>query len=149
MKRLSVFFIVIVVFTMLPSQCLAFQEHGAREGLYIHQLAHICFGSSMLWLFFMILRSSFWQKMWWKAIAMGALTLAFWNVMTFVGHFLGLSVGFSCASLLVSLNTTKFWIWYLTKFDTVVSCIAMLFFYLGLRRLNRSLSMSETGATKS
>ena len=148
MKGLRIIFTILFFSLLIPSNCLAFQEHGASEGLYIHQLAHICFGSSMLWLFFMIFRSTFWQKRWWKAIAMGALTLAFWNVLTFIGHGMGQSVDPTCTNLVTSLDKKRFWIWYITKFDTIVACMAMLFFYLGLRRLNRFISMEETGAGK-
>ncbi len=144
---LHILIIVIISCILYPKSCYAFQEHGAKEGLYIHQLAHVCFGSAMLWLFFMIKKSAFWLKKWWKAIAIGGLGLAFWNVMTFVGHLLG-PYNVYCHNESVTSNNGLFWLWYITKFDTVVCCLSMVFFYLGLRRLNNSITDLNSGMQK-
>ncbi len=145
----SLFFSSILLITLEPEICLAFQEHGALEGLYIHQLAHICFGSAMLWLFFMIRRSDFWLQKWWKAIAFGGLILAFWNVMTFVGHMLGGYSLYCHTSQSPPVSNYLFWLWYFTKFDTVACCMSMLFFYLGLKRLSKSISEMHYMSEKS
>jgi len=146
MKNSAAFRLVFLLFILLflflmPKPCLAFQEHGAMEGLYIHQLAHICFFSSMLWLFLMIKKNSYWQKKWWKAIAIGALMLALWNVMTFIGHILGPKNIYLCNKTPAEKRDITFWIWYITKFDTIVCCLSMIFFFLGLRRIHRAIDL--------
>lgn len=140
MKSKSVLILVVVLLLLFPASCLAFQEHGPIEGLYMHQLAHICFGSSMFWLFFMIFKGAFWQRIWWRSIAVGALVLAFWNVMTFVGHMFRNYSIYKCPGEQFVAHSAGFWLWYLTKFDTVICCVAIFFFYMGLRRLNQSIS---------
>ncbi len=137
--RLVFLLSVLLFLSLMPQPCLAFQEHGATEGLFAHQLAHICFGSSMLWLFFMIKKSIYWKKKCWKAIALGAIILVFWNIMTFIGHILAPRSQYLCDITIPANRGIGFWIWYLTKFDTLVSCLSMTCFFLGLRTLNRSI----------
>ncbi len=137
-RLISLLSVPILLFLM-PKPCFAFQEHGPMEGLYIHLLAHICFFSSMLWLFFMIKKSTYWAKKWWKDIALGGLLLAFWNIMTFVGHILGPKEFYFCNNTLAVKRDITFWIWYFTKFDTIVCCLSMVFFLWGLKRLNRAI----------
>ena len=91
----------------------------------------------------MIKRSGFWLKQWWKAIAIGALGLAFWNVMTFIGHFLGPYNDY-CRARSIPAEDALFWLWYITKFDTIICCLSMLFFYLGLKRLDDSISVTDS-----
>ncbi len=140
--RFVLLFIIFLPF-LVPGPCFAFQEHGAREGLYVHELAHICFGSSMLWLFFMIKKSLYWEKKCWKAMALGALILVFWNVMTFLGHILGPRSLYFCDLTPPTNKSLTFWIWYFAKFDTVICCLSMICFYVGLKRLNRTISCSD------
>ncbi len=132
--KISFFFIL-----FLPSNSFAFQEHGATEGIFIHLLGHVCFGSSMLWLFFMIRKSSFWEKDWWKAISYGALVLAFWNVTTFIGHVINPFSPFSCPQIEMVEGNLGFLIWYFSKLDNLICIFAMSLFYIGLKRLKGSL----------
>ncbi len=147
MKRMIIFEVAILL--LFPVSCFAFQEHGPIEGLYMHQLAHICFGSSMFWFFFMIYRGAFWQKTWWRSIAIGALVLAFWNVVTFVGHIFRNYSIYTCSAQQFVAVRASFWLWYLTKLDTIICCVAIFFFYIGLKRLNKSITASNIQQDKS
>ena len=138
-------YIVFLLFLMLnPSTCYAFQEHGPKEGFYIHLLAHVCFGSSMFWLFFMIKKSNFWVKKCWKTIAIGALILAFWNVTTFTGHILSRFGDYYCDTIKYVHQNILFWVWYFIRFDTLISFLSMLCFYIGLKRLDGCIKTTET-----
>ncbi len=119
----------------LPHVALAFQEHGAREGLYVHLLAHICFGAAMLWLFLMIKNSDIWQQRHWRFIAWGAALLTFWNVDTFAGHIISLLHPERCLPIMHTSTELIFWVWYVCKLDHLVCVTAMIFFYLGLKQL--------------
>jgi len=140
----NAFFISVLLFMICFPDCAhAFQEHGAREGVYVHQLGHICFGAAMLWLFFMIKRSSIWQKSCWKLVAAGFLLLAAWNVVTFTGHMISLYSLVNCPSSVPPQAGLKFWTWYVCKLDNVVCVSAMLLFYAGLKGLLEHLRSEE------
>ncbi len=128
-----------------PRIALAFQEHGAKEGLYVHQLGHICFGAAMAWLFFMIRRSSFWRRRCWKSVAAGSALLALWNAVTFTGHIISLYSLKNCPTTLPQDAGLKFWVWYSCKLDNIICVAAMCFFYAGLKQLLEHLKSEEPG----
>ncbi len=130
----------------IPDVAQAFQEHGAYEGMYVHQLGHVCFGAAMAWLFFMIRRSSFWKRRCWKSVAVGSALLALWNAVTFTGHVISLYSLSNCPTYLPENADMKFWIWYACKLDNLVCVTAMFFFYLGLRQLLAGLKVEDREA---
>jgi len=134
-------FLCIALFA--PRAVFAFQEHGAREGMYVHQLGHVCFGAAMAWLYFMIRGSSFWEKRCWKSVAVGSALLALWNVVTFTGHIISLYSLSNCPASLPEEAGIRFWIWYACKLDNLVCVAAMFFFYVGLRQLLGRLRLED------
>lgn len=119
-----------------PEIVQAFQAHGPKEGLFVHQLGHICFWAVMVWLYFMIRNSSFRQKKCWRFIARGSAMLALWNLVAFTGHIISRYYSFNqCSAGLPQDQTLIFWIWYVCKLDHIVCVPAMFFFYAGLKRL--------------
>ena len=118
-----------------PDIVLAFQAHGPKEGLLVHQLGHVCFFAVMVWLYFMIRKSSFWQKKCWRSIARGSAMLALWNVVAFTGHILSLYRVNNFSSGLQQGPNLIFWIWYACKLDHLVCVPALFFFYAGLKQL--------------
>ncbi len=145
MKRYSHFIPVaaLVLLAAFPGTAGAFQEHGAHEGIYVHQLGHVCFGAAMAWLCLMIRGSSFWKKRCWKLVAAGSALLALWNAVTFTGHILSLYSLSNCPASLPGDAGLKFWVWYACKLDNLVCVTAMFFFYIGLRQLLKSLQAED------
>ncbi len=117
------------------SPALAFQEHGPPEGLYIHQLAHICLALSMIGLWYGIRHSRFRKDQGWQRMAIGAALLTVWNIMTFTGHILSL---YTMPAMRQSNAGVPAWMeltWHILKLDNIVCVAAMLYFYAGLKRL--------------
>ncbi len=112
----------------------AFQEHGPPEGMYIHQLAHICFALSMAGLWYGIRSSRFRNESSWKLISLGAALLVLWNVMTFSGHILW---HFAIAPAPEAAPVYILIFWKFLKLDNIVCVSAMICFYLGLRKMLR------------
>jgi hypothetical protein len=128
------------------SPAYAFQEHGAPEGLYIHQLAHIFFALSMTGLWYGIRSSKrFRDDRGWQLIAAGAALLTLWNVITFTGHILSIFIQSSQKQGADTIPLWMEWTWHILKLDNIVCVAAMLYFYAGLRKLLRSASVSTHG----
>ncbi len=125
-----------------PDIVMAFQAHGPKEGLCVHQLGHVCFLAAMIWLYFMIRNSSFWQKKCWRSFAYGCAMLALWNVVAFTGHILSLYRVNNFSPGLQQGPNALFWIWYACKLDHLICVPAMYFFYRGLKRF---LGQLKTG----
>ena len=122
------------VILLWASPALAFQEHGPPEGLYIHQLAHICLALSMIGLWYGIRSSRFRKDQGWQRMAIGAALLTVWNIMTFTGHILSLYT----MPAMRQNNGVPAWMeltWHILKLDNIVCVAAMLYFYAGLKRL--------------
>ena len=133
----------LAVATAWASPAYAFQEHGAPEGLYIHQLAHIFFALSMTGLWYGIKSSSrFRDDRGWQLIAAGAALLTLWNVITFAGHILSIFIQTSPKQGVDGIPLWMEWTWHILKLDNIVCVAAMLYFYAGLKKLLRSASVS-------
>jgi hypothetical protein len=121
---------------------LATQTHGAPEGLYVHQLAHLFFIVSMGSLEFWLRQRNLVLEPGWKYIQMAAILFIFWNIDAMTVHFMD--------EHLHILGITKVDLWhirieslqgqyslavlyYLLKLDHLLCVPAMFFLYKGLR----------------
>lgn len=132
---------VILVFTPAPAH--ATQGHIGIEGLYIHQLAHIFFIISMILLWYWIRKSGLQDIEGWRYISHAALIFILWNIDAFTVHYLeshpvGSAVTICGAKILdVSANPWITGIYLLAKMDNIFCVSAMLFLFMGLRRIGK------------
>lgn len=135
--------VAILSATAIPAY--AFQEHGAPEGLYIHQLGHILFALSMAGLWHGIKVSRLWTSRAWRYIAAGALLLIIWNLTTFTGHLLSLYVIPALQGQGASIPNWTTIVWDITRVDNIICVAAMLCFLAGLKGIEREQNRPESG----
>jgi hypothetical protein len=143
---LFVFLFVLAV----PDPAWALQSHGPPEGIYVHQMAHVLFFGSLLYLYWDLRRSSFEGKGWtylqWFCILMLA-----WNIIAFTGHTVAIhlesehiftATSYIHSRLMGPMNLLKV-VFYLTRFDHIVVVPALFFLLIGLRSLYRNVEAQE------
>jgi hypothetical protein len=123
---------------------LATQTHGAPEGLYVHQLAHLFFIVSMGSLEFWLRQRNLVREPGWKYIQLAAILFILWNIDAMVVHFMDEHLD------ILGITKVDFWhiriesfqgqyslafLYYLLKLDHLLCVPAMFFLYKGLRRL--------------
>lgn len=64
----------------------ALQSHGAPEGIYVHQMAHLLFMGALAYLYWHTRRSPALASTGWKYLQLFCILLFCWNVLAFVGH---------------------------------------------------------------
>lgn len=138
-------FLLFVILAMFPGSAWAVQSHGAPEGLYVHQFAHIFYTAALCYLFWGIRHTVFKSKGW-RYLQVFCLFMILWNVVAFTGHALDAlagSVTFSSDTGYLStrlqgpFTSLKFW-YYFTKLDHLFSIPALFFLYLGMKALYRN-----------
>ncbi len=129
---------------LLPGFALAVQEHGAPEGIYSHQGAHLFFTASMGLLVYWLRLRRLVREAGWRYIQYAALFFLLWNIDAFTAHFLDEQSGIVDTALAapgkikveVGENPVALaWLYYMAKLDHLLCVPAMLFLYAGLRRL--------------
>jgi hypothetical protein len=70
----------------LPEHAWALQPHGAPEGLYVHQIAHVLFFGALIYLFLHTRRTPELCGKGWKYLQLFCLLFAAWNLVALVGH---------------------------------------------------------------
>jgi hypothetical protein len=64
----------------------ALQSHGAPEGIYVHQMAHILFMGALAYLYWHTRRSQVLISKGWKYLRFFCILLFCWNLLAFAGH---------------------------------------------------------------
>ena len=130
-------------YLVVPDAALATQAHGAPEGIYAHQLAHAFFAAAMvLFIYWLRQRNLILQKGW-RYIQYAAVFLILWNINVLVVHLLdeqlNLIVVESMGTWLMRIESEAGrWLeiyYYCSKMDHLLCVPALLFLFLGLRRL--------------
>lgn len=136
-----------------PETARALQVHGAPEGLYIHQLAHIHFLAALGYLFWDIQRTTFAGGRGWRYLQLFCVLMICWNIVAFTGHIAGGSLvpedfmrtdGYLQSTLLGPLAGVKL-LYYATKLDHLVCVPALFFLFLGMRSLYKAVDSSKGG----
>ena len=130
--------------TLWPVSAWATQTHGGLEGLWVHQTAHLFFALSMGLLIFWLRKWRLTGSRGWRYIQFAALFFIAWNLDTMASHWLqeqsGLIEVRNLAPLQMQIVTaaSRSWlskVYYLTKLDHVLCVPALVFLFLGIRRL--------------
>lgn len=140
---------------LCPEAALAVQEHGAPEGIYLHQGAHLFFVASMGLLIYWLRQRRLVREPGWRYIQYAALLFIIWNLDAFAAHFLDeqsdildmLPAGFGKLRIEIGdYPAALAWVYYFAKLDHLLCVPAMLFLYAGLRRLVRDAGPERGGA---
>ncbi len=150
-KVAASFFLLVCGLILPSSTAFAIQTHGSPEGLYIHQVGHIVYAIAMAGLAFGIWKSELNSKSGWRLLSWGAVFLTVWNIWAFCGHFVETLIPADhFAGVIAHRNKVvlmKTWIdycFFILKMDHFVCVPALVFFYLGLKRMQ-----SHSGAHSS
>jgi hypothetical protein len=141
-RKPLVFIVFLCAGLFWSSSALATQGHGEPEGLYSHLFSHAVFVSAMVYLSYRLYRSGEFRRPGWRWIFVSAIIFSFWNVETsfvhiyrellapddFSGTFYGLKQTFHAAS-------PGDLVYYLGRFDHLLSLPALLFLLAGIRAL--------------
>jgi hypothetical protein len=140
---------------LMPAAALAVQEHGAPEGIYSHQGAHLFFIASMVLLVYWLRQRRLVREAGWRYIQYAALFFILWNLDAFTAHFLDEQSGILDTAMAgpgririeigdYPLALARFYC--LAKLDHLLCVPAMVFLYAGLRRLLKDAGQRHTGA---
>lgn len=122
------------------------QVHTAPEGLYAHQIGHICFFFSMGILIYWLRHRRLTSNLGWRYLQYAALFLMLWNVDAALTHllesqatfFITANAGTIRAHIIAKPHRetiTSFY--YLLKMDHLLCVPGLVFLYLSLRELLR------------
>lgn len=64
----------------------ALQSHGAPEGIYVHQMAHLLFMGALGYLYWHTRKSPAIKSKGWKYLQICCFFLISWNIIAFTGH---------------------------------------------------------------
>jgi hypothetical protein len=146
-KKISIVFFFLSIFAwnvISPDHALGTQSHGAPEGIYAHQIAHIFFMLSMIFFIHWLRNKKLVKETGWRFIQYAAFFLILWNMDAVLVHLLKdqlqlvqvLQIDSSHIQLSAGNGSTALDIlFYFAKLDHLFCVPALLFLYLGLRRL--------------
>jgi hypothetical protein len=146
-KKIDIAFFFLSIFAwgvINPNHTLATQSHGAPEGIYAHQIAHIFFMFSMVFFIHWLRDKKLVKETGWRFIQYAAFFLILWNINAFLMHLLDDQLGVvqvlqidSSHIQLSADNGSKGLeiLFYFAKFDHLFCVPALLFLYAGLRHL--------------
>ena len=143
MKKHSVSSAVLFLFFLFflkPENCYALQSHGAEEGLYVHQMAHIIFMAALVYLYWHTRITTDLVGRGWRYLRLFCILFFCWNLMALIGHWAGHSLQPGDiinqdswrAQLVLPLTRLKFF-YYLARMDHFLSVPALFFLFLSLR----------------
>jgi hypothetical protein len=143
--NITFFFLSIFAWSVIsPDHVLATQSHGAPEGIYAHQIAHIFFMLSMVFFIHWLRDKKLVKETGWRFIQYAAFFLILWNLDAFLVHLLNdqlqlvqiLQIDSSHIQLSAADgSTTLETLFYFAKLDHLFCVPALLFLYSGLKRL--------------
>jgi signal transduction histidine kinase len=147
-------FLAILLLFLLPSSAGAFVPHSFAE-VYIHQMGHIYFLLSCLFIIWVIRHHGLQDKRGWRYIFLSEVFFILWNGDTFIGHITefridpsqitGGTLGWDYFFRHISLRGWEA-LYYVTRYDHLLCVPAMYFFVAGLRELLEEEGKSQTAA---
>jgi hypothetical protein len=140
----SLIALAVIAGWVIAAPAFAVQEHGAPEGIYTHQGAHIFFVASMALLIYWLRQRQLVKEAGWRFIQYSAFFFILWNIGAFTAHLLDEQLDVvdiqTAAPWMVRIDVGGFppelaWLYYVAKLDHLICVPALLFLYFGLRRL--------------
>ena len=147
-----IWFILPLLWLIVPGDAQALQVHGPPEGLYVHQMAHLHYIFALGYFFWDIRRSSFTGRGW-RYLQMFCILMTCWNLLAFIGHLAGAYLApeslqqtdcYLQTRLLGPLTLHKV-LYFVTKLDHLIYVPALFFLFLGLRSFYHSVAKSTSG----
>jgi hypothetical protein len=138
----------------LPGPAFATQGHGGVEGVYAHQIAHLFFIISMGGLIYWLKQRGLVRERGWQFIRLSAFFFILWNLDAFLVHLL------DDQSKIIQVQRIGLWqirltdtydsnffrmLYYFAKMDHLLCVPAIVFLYLGLRRLVKEQRLKIAG----
>jgi hypothetical protein len=144
MKHFLPILFLLCLFFLAPGPAEATQGHGGIEGVYMHQLAHLFFVFSMGVLVYWLRERKLVAESGWRYIQYAAFFLILWNLDALLVH--ALDDQFNIIRVvrlepwriqILSKQGKSFvcLVYYLAKLDHLLCVPALVFLYLGLKRL--------------
>ncbi len=145
--KTTLLIVFVCIFVLLQMNAYALQEHGATEGLLVHQGAHILFFLAMCDFSYRILRTQLFAPLSRRYLFGGAVLLALWNLWAFTGHILASRFTNSPLSHQVGNIFGGTWhitsitdlAYYILKMDDLLLAPAILFFFLASRQIIKEM----------
>jgi hypothetical protein len=142
-KMKTLLFLILTFFLPLTKAALATQAHGDPEGIYAHQLAHFFFMLSMVILIYWLRQRKLVRQTGWKYIQYAAFFFIVWNANVMLVHF------FDEQAMLITVENISTWqirvssyigkwaeiTYYVAKMDHLICVPALLFLFLGLKKI--------------
>ncbi|MBI5213047.1 MAG: HAMP domain-containing histidine kinase [Nitrospirae bacterium] len=126
---------------LIPARAWAFVPH-AYPGIYIHQMGHVYFFVSCIFIIWAITHHNLQKAKGWRYILLAELFFALWNLDTFIGHvaefwientqIIGSREGWDYFFREVAVEGKEY-IYYITRYEFFLIFSAIFFLYLGLR----------------
>lgn len=152
--------VIIWMFLLLgrPICAWATQAHGGPEGLHVHQMAHVFFMFSMGVLIYSLRKRKLVAVLGWRYIQYAAFFFIVWNLDAFVTHWIeeqSALIEISRVGVMqIDIRPAPGFEWlgpvyYIAKLDHLLCVPALVFWFLGFRRLLKTppveSSIRETG----
>ncbi len=140
---------------LMPGNALALQVHGAPEGLYVHQMAHVFYVLALGYFYWDIRRAAFTSRGW-RFLQLFCLLMIAWNVLAFIGHIAGSYLGPESLSRggqylgvrLLSPFTFNKTVYFIARLDHLVYVPAMFCLFIALRSFYRATAAGTTEEEK-
>lgn len=152
MNHRYVHIIVICLLVVLgfSDNCWALQSHGAPEGIYVHQMAHLLFMGSLGYLYWHTRKSPVIESKGWKYLQIFCFFLIIWNLVAFTGHH---AFGNLAPADFIAKGTWKEQLappvtplkllYYITKMDHVLNVPGLFALLISMRTFYRDALLEE------
>ncbi len=135
----------VLLWGLWPLDALAVQAHEGYENLITHQLGHLLLAAGLVFLLVQMRRlPTAATHPGWRAFFFFLVTLLFWDLLTFVGHWLDLTreegqfLRDGDRILAFRPRSTTDFLFYFSKLDHLLLVPALVFLYLALRHWRHS-----------
>jgi hypothetical protein len=136
--KIAVF--LVLLFFSSPADVWALQSHGPPEGIYVHQMAHLLFMGSLLYLYWHTRHTPVLASRGWRYLQLFCILFVCWNILAFVGHE---AFGYLTSDDFIDTNGLKKHIvgpitlvkviYFITKMDHLLYVPALLALVISLR----------------
>lgn len=141
---------LVLMLLVIPDSAWALQPHGEPEGLYLHQMAHLLFSGSLIYLFLHTKKTKELQGKGWQYLQIFCILFAAWNLLALIGHeaakflepedFINQDSWFGIIT--GPVTSTKL-LYFITKMDHLIYVPALFCLVIALRKFNQEAVKEE------